>query len=85
MTSADYRATLAALGISQARLSRLLCVDKGTTTRWAYNTRVPEAVALLLRLMMNGTVPIEYLETITSEHVDAARERAQKALNKQPR
>ena len=50
MTPAAYRATLAGLGISQARLSRLLDADKSTPNRWATGAvPVPRAIVLLLQ------------------------------------
>lgn len=66
MTPAAYRTTLAALGISQARLGRLLSVNKDTPTNWGKgNTEIPTAVAILLELMSQGTVSIDQLEAMT--------------------
>lgn len=49
MTADEYRAALAALGLSQARLGRILGLDKSTPNRWAMGTgEVPSAVVLLL-------------------------------------
>lgn len=65
MTPVDYRATLATLGISQARLGRLLSVNKDTPTNWSKgNTEIPTAVALLLELMARGDVSIDQLEAL---------------------
>jgi len=65
MTSKDYRATLDALGLSQARLGRLLETDKSTPSRWATGAvPVPRSVALLLRLMERGAMTIEDLEAL---------------------
>lgn len=65
MTPTDYRATLKAAGLSQARLSRLLDVDKGTPNRWAMGSRaVPRAVALLLILLASGRVTVDELEAL---------------------
>lgn len=65
MTADDYRATLAALGLSQARLSRLLKVDKATPNRWALETApIPRAVELLLRALASGRLTVEDLEAL---------------------
>lgn len=65
MTPTDYRNTLAALGISQARLGRLVKVNKDTPTNWAKgNTEVPGAVALVLRALAAGIVTIDQLEEL---------------------
>ena len=49
MTPDAYRAALARLDMSQARLSRLLDHNKQTTNRWAQGTRpIPRSVELLL-------------------------------------
>ena len=69
MTPTDYRNTLAALGISQARLGRLVKVNKDTTTNWAKggakgNSEVPGAVALILRALSAGLVTIDQLEAL---------------------
>lgn len=65
MTPTTYRATLSDLGLSQARLGRLLGVNKDTPTNWGKgDAEIPRAVALLLGLMAAGTVTIEGLEAI---------------------
>lgn len=64
MTAADYRATLAALDLSQARLGRLLRLDKSTPNRWATGAApVPRSAELLLRLLASGRVTLGELET----------------------
>lgn len=65
MTPTDYRNTLAALGISQARLSRLVKVNKDTPTNWAMGrTEIPGAVALILYALSAGLVTVEQLEAL---------------------
>ncbi len=64
MSPAEYRETLAALGISQARFGRLLKVSKDTTTNWGKGDEIPTAPALLLKLMAQGVVTIEQLEAL---------------------
>lgn len=54
MTSSQLRATIAQLGLSQEALGRFLGHPNGRTVRrWlAGKTRIPEATAKLLRLML---------------------------------
>jgi DNA-binding transcriptional regulator YiaG len=50
MTGAQLRQALRRLGVSQMELSRRLRVAPSTVRRWIANrTRIPEAVALLLK------------------------------------
>jgi hypothetical protein len=49
MTARQYRARLAALGLTQVDAARLLGVDPRTSRRWALGeSPIPEAVARLL-------------------------------------
>ena len=49
MTSAEFRATLARLGLTPVEAARLLGVDERTARRWARGERqVPEPVRRLL-------------------------------------
>lgn len=65
MTAPDFRATMAALGISQARLNRLLKLDKNTANRWSTGLApVPQAVALLLTLIALGRVTMADIENL---------------------
>lgn len=49
MTPEAFTAALAALGLSQARLARILDLSRGTPNRWATGALpVPSSVALLL-------------------------------------
>lgn len=49
MSPNDYRAALAAIGLTQARLARILGSDKATTNRWSTGfRRVPRSIELLL-------------------------------------
>lgn len=58
-----FRSQMAALGMSQARLVRLLNLNKDTVSRWGVGQREPpRAVMLLLRLIETGRVTIEELE-----------------------
>jgi hypothetical protein len=53
MTPADYRATLAALGLTHAGAAELVGVATGTSHSWAYRRRaIPEPVARFLRLLI---------------------------------
>jgi hypothetical protein len=51
MTPAEYRAAIAALGMSQARAARFFEAGPASGPRWARNGP-PAAVAMMLRLMM---------------------------------
>ena len=63
MTARQYRETLARLGLSQARLARLLDLDKGTPNRWAMGSvAVPRAVAMLLGALERKWLTLEQLE-----------------------
>lgn len=63
MTPSDLTASLAALGLSQARFARLVGVDKGTVNRWACARKeaaVPRwAVVTLLALQGLALADIE--------------------------
>lgn len=53
MSKSEYRAAIASLGLSQAGAARFLGVNERTSRRWAIDgDPAPEAVALLLRLMV---------------------------------
>lgn len=65
MSPTDYRNTLAALGISQARLGRLLGVNKDTPTNYAKGrTEIPGAVEKLLKALSSGLITIDQLEAL---------------------
>lgn len=65
MTPKAYRETLASLGLSQARLGRLLRADKATPNRWATGAvAVPRAVELLLLLLASGRVTLDEIEAL---------------------
>jgi hypothetical protein len=61
MTAAQYRAAIAKLGLSQERAGLWLGVGMRTSQGWALGeTRVPEPVAKLLRLVLRlGLEPSE--------------------------
>lgn len=51
MTQTDFTAALDALGMTQARLARLLDLDKNTPNRWAKGlARIPKPVEVLLTI-----------------------------------
>ncbi len=53
MTKDEYRTSIARLGLSQVKAGEMLGVNPRTSRRWALGEApVPQAVALLLRLMM---------------------------------
>jgi hypothetical protein len=54
MTPKQYRAAIDYLGLSQVRAGKFLGVTGRASQRWALGeSRVPEAVAILLRLMIS--------------------------------
>jgi DNA-binding transcriptional regulator YiaG len=53
VTAMQYRAAIEKLGLSQQGAARFLGAGERTSRRWALGeARVPESVALLLRLMI---------------------------------
>jgi len=65
VTPEAYRSALTALDLSQARLARLLKVDKTTANRWAQgHTTIPGGTSLLLWCVTNGRVTIDELESV---------------------
>ena len=55
MDLTEFRAALVALKLTQAATGRLLGYDMRTVRRWANGERnVPEAVGILLRLLVSG-------------------------------
>ena len=60
MTPEQYRAALAALGLSQVEAARLLAADARTSRRWALGERpVPALVANLLRAAVAGKIDLK--------------------------
>jgi hypothetical protein len=60
MTTEEYRAALDKLGINQQAAGRFLGVGSRTARRWALDeARVPNPVALLLRLMVKKKLRLE--------------------------
>ena len=63
MTANQYRAALDRLGLSQVGAARLFGAGERTSRHWASGDRaVPEAVAILLRLMLAGKITAEDIE-----------------------
>lgn len=57
MTLEEYRAAIAALGLSQVAAARLLGVDPRTSRKWATGERdIPEPAARMLRLMIAAKI-----------------------------
>lgn len=52
MTAKQYRAAIAALGLSQVGAARFLGVGDRTSRRWAAGDEIPEVVELLLDMMI---------------------------------
>ncbi len=65
MSPATFRATLKGLHISQARLARLLDLNKQTPTRWMNEEHpVPREVEIIVLLLASGRVTIDELEAL---------------------
>ena len=63
MTPTRFKAALTAAGLSQARLARLIKVNKDTPTNYASGRHeIPGAVAIVVELLASGKVTIEELE-----------------------
>ena len=57
MTTAEYRAALAALGLTQAGGARFLGVDERTSRKWATGERnIPEPVSRFLRFLIAAKI-----------------------------
>lgn len=64
LTPRQFKAAIKALGLSQGRAAKLCGYYSGTAKKWASGGRkVPEPVAILLRLMLDGTLTVEQLES----------------------
>lgn len=63
MTPKQFRAALDRLDLSQVGAARLFKADGRTARRWASGERsIPEAVAILLRLMLRGKITAADIE-----------------------
>jgi hypothetical protein len=57
MTAKQFQNAIDRLGLSQVGAARLVGADPRTARRWALGERsVPEAVAIILRLMLAGKI-----------------------------
>lgn len=63
MTANQYRATLAALGLTQVGAARLFGIADKTSRNWA-REGVQGTAAILLALMRAGKVQIEDVEAV---------------------
>jgi DNA-binding transcriptional regulator YiaG len=60
MSTAQFRAAVKRLRLSQAALARLLKVNVRTARRWASGeSTVPEPIALLLACWLRGGAPVK--------------------------
>jgi DNA-binding transcriptional regulator YiaG len=65
MTSHQFRAALDRLGLTQLGAAALLGADGRTARRWALGERkVHKAAAILLRLLLDGTISREDIERV---------------------
>lgn len=57
MTHLEFRAALAALGLSQVRAAKLFGVTDRAARSWALGeNKIPQSVAILLQLLLNGKI-----------------------------
>ncbi len=63
MTDDEFRAAINALDLPDKDAGRVLGCDPRTIRRWMSGERsVPEAIAKLVRLMLDGTLTVEEVE-----------------------
>jgi len=64
MNSAEFRAALDSLGLSQVRAAKLFGASDKAARNWAAGrNKVPYAVAILLRLMVDRKIAPDDLQT----------------------
>jgi DNA-binding transcriptional regulator YiaG len=64
MTTKQYRAALKTLGLSQRGFARIIGMGERSSRRWALDeARVPDPVAILLRLMLDGKISAADVQT----------------------
>jgi len=67
MTSTQYRVAIAALGLSQVKAAKFLGVSVRTAHGWANDdTPIPEAVAMLLQVMVDKKIAPAYFLAVPS-------------------
>ena len=63
MTDDEFRAAIQSLDLPDTDAGRVLGCDPRTIRRWMSGERsVPEAIAKLVRLMLDGTLTVEEVE-----------------------
>jgi hypothetical protein len=63
VTGRQFKLAIRRLRLSQMGTARLLGVDSRTARRWVLDERrIPEAVAIILELMLAGKVTVEDVE-----------------------
>ena len=67
MTPRQFKAALKTLGLSQGRVAKLCGLHPRSAKRWAGGQRkVPEPVAIILRLLLAGALTVEQLESVSA-------------------
>ena len=65
MTGEEYRAAIKRLGLSQVQAAKFLGVDATTSRRWIADKHgIPEAVAMLLRVMIRHKLTRGHVERL---------------------
>jgi hypothetical protein len=79
MDAAQYRAAIKALGLSQSRAARFLCIALSTSQRYAQGkTPVPQAIAMLLSVMLHLQIKPATAREIGGLRCDDLRDRRTK-------
>lgn len=65
MTAKQFQTAIDRLGLSQVAAAKMVGADPRTARKWASGAnRVPECVAILLRLMLAGKITAEDVEAV---------------------
>ena len=68
LTPRQFKMAIRSLGLSQGRAARLCGYYPGTAKKWASGGRkVPEPVAIILRLMLASILTVEHLESVSAK------------------
>lgn len=74
MTPRQFKAAINELGLSQGRAAKLCGFHARTAKRWAGGQRkVPETVAIVLRLMLAGVLTVDQLASAAEKPAKAKR------------
>ena len=72
MTSAELRAILDQLHITQQAAARLLGHHRRSMEKWAGDRQIPAALAIVLRLLAAGRITADDIERARDQHAAAS-------------